>query len=114
MNNRRRRINGSEMDVQVIISDVRAEIDLEGSELLKLEVGQPGARVMCTGGTLWLTQPGDPHDHLLKAGQSLSLNRRGVVLVQGLPRGKARILEMVKEPAYDGSKVPGGRGWTRA
>jgi len=105
MDNRRTKIYGSEMDIRVIICNIRSEIDLDGFELLKLEFWQPGTRVMCTTGTLWLTQQGDLHDHLLKAGQSFTLNKRGIALVQGLPCGKALILppaslEIVKEPSY--------------
>ena len=80
------------MDAQVIIPDIRSEIDLEGTELLKLDLEQPHASVLCTAGTLWLTQQGDPQDHFLEAGQAFTLNQRGTVLVQGLPCGKARIL----------------------
>jgi hypothetical protein len=92
MNDRRKKINGSAMEVQVIISDTRSEIDLESDQLLKLEFGQPGACIRCTTGTLWLTQQGDLDDHLLKAGQSFTLDQPGIALVQGLPCGKAFIL----------------------
>ncbi len=100
MDKHRSNITGRGMEAQVIISDTRSEIDLDGLELLKLEFGQPGARVLCTSGTLWLTQPGDPHDHIIKAGQSFTPNQCGIVLVQGLPCGKARIQGMVKAPLY--------------
>ena len=90
MNNARGKFN----DAQVIIPDVRSEIDLEGLELLKLDLEQPRASVLCTSGHLWLTQQGDPQDHLLAAGQTFILNQRGTVLVQGLPCGKARILSV--------------------
>ncbi len=88
---RKKEFAGSVMDARIIINDIHSEIDLDGLELLKLEVGQAGARVLCTTGTLWLTQPGDPQDHLLKAGQSFTFNQRGIILVQGLPCGKALI-----------------------
>ena len=91
MDNQRRQNNRSEMEVQVIINDTRSEIDLDEKELLKFEFGEPGTRVMCTKGTLWLTQQGDGHDHLLRAGQSFTLYQPGTVLVQGLPCGKALI-----------------------
>jgi hypothetical protein len=96
MNNRRSKSSGSVMEVPVIIYDIHSAIDLEGSELLKLQFGQPGASVMCTTGILWLTQQGDLNDHLLKAGQSFTLSQPGTVLVQGLPCGKVLIREEVK------------------
>jgi hypothetical protein len=106
MDNRKRKINDSEMEVQVIISDTRSEIDLKNRELLKLVFGQPGACVRCITGTLWLTQASDPHDHLLIAGQSFTLDQLGIVLVQGLPCGKALVLpppslEPAGEPLYN-------------
>lgn len=107
MDNRWKNIIGDEREVRVIICNIRSEIDLDGLELLKLEIDRPGASVLCTAGTLWLTQPGDPHDHLLKAGQSFSLNQRGAVLVQGLPCGKAAILDRVKEPLSRKSRCAG-------
>jgi len=75
----------------VIIGSIRSGINLDGLELLKLDFRRPGASVMCTTGTLWLTQQGDPDDPLLEAGQSFTLDQRGTVLVQGLPCGKAVI-----------------------
>jgi hypothetical protein len=94
---RKRNIYSGELKAQVVIGDFRSEIELDGPELLKLEFGQPGASVMCTSGTLWLTQQGDPHDHLLKAGGAYTLDQRGMVLVQGLPCGKALILPPASE-----------------
>ncbi len=91
MNNQKSKNPGSEMEAQVIISDIRSEIDLDNQELLKFEFGQPGAVVRCITGILWLTQPCDLHDHLLIAGQSFTLDQAGIVLVQGLPYGRARI-----------------------
>jgi hypothetical protein len=103
MNIRGSKNNGSEVEVQVIISDIRSEIDLDGLELLKLESEQPGTGVLCTNGNLWLTQQEDPDDHLLKAGQSFTINQQGIVLVQCLPCGKALILppaSNVNKPSY--------------
>jgi hypothetical protein len=108
MENRRSKINARQMEAEVIIADLRSEIDLEGSELLRLELGQPGTRMMCLSGTLWLTQPDDLHDHLLRAGQAFILDQPGIVLVQGLPCGKARILKMLPEPAYPKNNCSGG------
>jgi hypothetical protein len=101
MDNRKSNMNDIRMDTQVVIPDIRSEIDLEGLELLKLEFWQPHTRVMCTSGTLWLTQQGDPEDHFLKAGQSFPLDQGGIILVQGLPCGKALILDIVKKPFYN-------------
>jgi len=88
------KFNRGEIETPVIIPDVRSDIELDGDELLKLDLAQPRTSVVCTAGTLWLTQQGDPQDHVLKAGQSFTLSQRGTVLVQGVPCGKARILSL--------------------
>ena len=86
---------------QKILADMRAEIELKGWELLRLEFAQPGARVMCTGGALWLTQTNDSRDYILKTGQSILICQPGIVLAQGLPSGKVLLLEIVEEPTYN-------------
>ena len=84
--------NKYDLDVR-ILPDVRAEIDLNGAELLSLSVEQRRTRmIICTEGTLWLTQQDDQNDHVLKPGQSFAVVHNGTVLVQGLPAGKARIM----------------------
>ncbi len=91
---KRGKLNHGELETPVIIPDVRSEIELDGSELLKLDLEQPRASVTCTAGTLWLTQQGDPQDYVLVAGQTFTLSQRGTVLVQGVPCGTARILSV--------------------
>jgi hypothetical protein len=113
MHNRREKINSSAMEVQVIINDIRPEIDLDNAELLRLEFGQPGTRVMCTAGTLWLTQQGDPQDYLLQAGQSFTLNQGGIVLVQGLPCGKARIQPLATQGASNAQNIEACRAMSQ-
>jgi hypothetical protein len=46
-----------------------------------------GRTVTCVEGCLWLTVEGDPVDHILSAGQSLSLADRGSVVLSPLPKG---------------------------
>lgn len=75
----------AEAEVGVVLPDIHSEIPLKGKEMLKLRLEQPGLVIRCTSGALWLTQPGDPHDHILKAGQAFQLYRQGTILVQGLP-----------------------------
>jgi len=76
-----------EAEVGVVLPDIHSEIQLKGTEMLKLRSEQPGMVILCTSGALWLTQPGDLHDHILKAGEAFQLYRQGTVLVQGMPRG---------------------------
>ena len=100
MDKRKVKLQSGIAGASVLIYDMRPEIVLDGLQLLKLEINRPGVRVTCTTGALWLTQPNDPRDHFLKAGQSLTLSAPGIILVQGLPYGKARLLESGDGPLY--------------
>lgn len=55
-------------------------VNLAPGELRRLD-GAAGLRLELLQGRLWLTQPGDPDDHFLRAGQGLRLQAgRGVLL----------------------------------
>ena len=91
----------------VLIHDLHQEIALDSLQLLKLDFRQANTRILCTAGTLWLTQSNDLHDHLLKTGQSLTLYGQGMILVQSLPYGKARVLNAGDEIQYHGEECAG-------
>jgi hypothetical protein len=97
--------------VGVVLPDLGSEIALKGTEMLKLQFDQPGAVVKCTSGALWLTQPGDLHDHIVKAGEVFQLYGQGTVLVQGLPRGRILILAGLKEPGAALFQHHGDKKW---
>ncbi len=81
-----------------ISADGCVDITLSGSELYRLDRGPIGARLIALQGVLWVTQAGDDADHLLLSGQSFTVTRPGVVLVQGMPEGRVRV---VPRPAED-------------
>jgi len=53
-------------------------------ELIRLEGDVAGRVVSCRKGILWLTQTGNPGDHLIRAGEAFFIERGGVVLVSAL------------------------------
>ena len=54
---------------------------LEPDEVLCLPKGARGFTVRCERGVAWLTQAGDPADHVLAPGDAQVLGRRGKVTV---------------------------------
>ena len=48
---------------------------------LQRVVDAKGTLVQCLGGTLWLTQEGDPRDIVLQAGEEALIDRDGVSLL---------------------------------
>jgi hypothetical protein len=48
--------------------------------------------VVCERGVLWLTQSGDPVDHVLLPGQRYTLKRHGKVLIEALREASLRVV----------------------
>jgi hypothetical protein len=63
---------------------VPLRLALDAGDILRLTKGRGTVTVTCLGGTCWLTQAGDPIDHVLRAGSAHVLDGRGLVLIQAL------------------------------
>ena len=63
---------------------------LKTKQVVKVRGGL-GHSIVCERGTVWVTQYGDPRDVVLRAGESLTLDRKGVALVQAFEPGAIRI-----------------------
>lgn len=68
------------------------EIALTESDLYKLEGDQRHSRILCLEGALWVTQEGDPVDHILQVGQWFIVYKPGRVIIQGQPEGRFELL----------------------
>lgn len=64
---------------------------LRQGQVMPLEKSAPGKRVRCLGGTLWVTQEGDPEDHILSVGEVFTVSRAGRVVVEGLTPALYRV-----------------------
>jgi hypothetical protein len=62
----------------------QSERCLCAGEIERLEGVRPGDAILCTNGVLWVTQEGDPDDHLLVSGDEFVAHHLGLVLVQAL------------------------------
>lgn len=58
-------------------------IKLETPQLLKIQNGMDW-HIVCHSGKIWLTQENDSEDVILKPGQSFTLNRAGVTLLEAI------------------------------
>jgi hypothetical protein len=59
-------------------------LHLDRQEMLSLSGDHRGRTIYCQRGAIWLTQPDDPNDYCLTAGQELTISRRGRIIAQGL------------------------------
>ena len=73
-------------------------VHLEAEDVLNLKparrIGRNAAmRVECVSGQLWVTQPGDPVDHILAAGDAFQAHSPGALIVQAMRESSVRIME---------------------
>lgn len=61
---------------------------LPKGSLFRMEGNWQGHTISCQAGTCWITQEGDPQDYLIEAGKELTIDRAGVVVVQGITDGE--------------------------
>lgn len=47
--------------------------------------------IRCVAGLIWITQEGDPRDHVLAAGQSFMSDRSGKIVVQAMDDSTIRV-----------------------
>ena len=57
---------------------------LRRDELIRLDEDVAGRVVSCREGILWLTQTDNPGDRLIQAGEAISIDRPGVLLISAL------------------------------
>jgi hypothetical protein len=67
------------------------EICLAKNALLRLAGDHRGERVSCLSGVAWITQPGDPQDILVSAGETFAIAQKGAILVEGLAEARIKI-----------------------
>ncbi|BCR03659.1 hypothetical protein DESUT3_07280 [Desulfuromonas versatilis] len=76
---------------------------LREGEILTLQGDARGVRLRCADGVLWITQPGDSNDYLLRNGREFTVARRGTVVVLALR--EARVAALPRRAANPG-RVP--------
>ncbi len=77
------------------------QFQLQKGELVSIDGDARGHSVRCLEGILWLTQQGDPVDHVLRPGRTFTLNRKGRVVV--MAGGDSRLqIEPAEPGAYSG------------
>ena len=74
-------------------------VHLDTKESLPVRDGR-GLEIRCIRGNLWITQAGDSRDVVLYAGESFTLDRRGLALITALLQPADVVVEAtVERPA---------------
>ncbi len=59
-------------------------ISLARRQVLVLSRVSCQLQILCGAGVLWITQDGDPEDHILERGERFTVTRPGRLVVQGM------------------------------
>jgi hypothetical protein len=59
--------------------------------LIRLDGDVAGRVILCRKGILWLTQTGNPGDHLIRAGEAFTIDRPGAVLISALEESSCAV-----------------------
>lgn len=60
------------------------KVQLKNQEVYRLDRWQGNLHIQADSGILWVTIPGDAEDHLLQAGDRLSVSKHGTIVMQAL------------------------------
>ena len=83
---------GSLIGKKVVPAQRGADIALECGELFWLETRPQGQAVLVMEGSVWLTESGNKLDIILRKDQTYSITGRQLLLLQGLPAARIRIV----------------------
>lgn len=79
------------LDVKISVDSSEVEMDLSDHEMVSFKPDLEGLEVETLDGKVWLTQSGDPNDHVLAPHQSFETRSAGSVVIEGLEHAKVRI-----------------------
>lgn len=80
---------------------MKSEETLMGhDEMIRLDGDVAGRVISCRKGILWLTQAGTPGDHLIRAGESFTIERGGVILVSALEESACAVSGGKSKPLF--------------
>jgi hypothetical protein len=76
-----------------LVKSLHAAVEkcLSAGEFIRFEGNHRQEWIQVLRGMVWVTQPGDGIDHILKSGDRLLVHRPGLVLAQGLANSTLRI-----------------------
>ena len=84
-------------------------VDLPGGTLMPM-ASVPGERVRVLCGRIWLTEEGSPHDAFLARGEEVSLDTRGLAVIEALSPARIQLIESV---AMSSAALNAVRRWMR-
>jgi hypothetical protein len=69
------------------------EVNIGARSTFHLLGNHRGDRIDVLTGLIWVTQPGDTEDHLLRRGESFVITHTGTVVAQGMAESALRVVQ---------------------
>ncbi|PLX98828.1 MAG: hypothetical protein C0623_11280 [Desulfuromonas sp.] len=76
--------------------EIIMEMVLGNGEIVSIDGDARKLVISCRYGDLWITQPGDPADHLVPAGQQFVVSRKGRIAVTALSDARMHIADPIE------------------
>ncbi len=70
--------------MNIVPQSNKIQLVLKRHQLISLRGAQPRMAVNCNHGVLWITNSGDPYDHIIGAGRRFTPKRKGNVLIEAM------------------------------
>ncbi len=70
--------------MNIVSQSDKVKLVLKRHQLISLRGAKPRLAVNCNHGLLWITNSGDPYDHIVSAGRRFSPKRKGNLLIEAM------------------------------
>ncbi len=70
--------------MNIVSQSDKVKLVLKRHQLISLRGAKPRLAVNCNHGLLWITNSGDPYDHIVSTGRRFSPKRKGNLLIEAM------------------------------
>ena len=70
--------------MNIVSQSNKVRLVLKRHQMLNLRGAKPRTTVNCRHGVLWITNSGDPYDHIIGSGRGFTPKRKGNVLIEAM------------------------------
>ena len=67
-------------------------LELQPHQIQNLTDIEPGMTVVCDSGVIWLTESNDLQDYALRSGHSITIQKKGKVLIEAINEARVHIV----------------------
>lgn len=76
--------------------EVIMDLVLNTGEIISIDGDARNLTVSCLSGALWMTQPEDPKDYIIRPGEKFVVSRKGLIAVTALESARVHLADPVE------------------